>query len=349
MIARKITVTPVFGVVDEFMDGEAFPTTDLPFEVGPGVFLADVHEQLRTADYSLWAREYLSKQDVKELQGWHYALVHYFDSEEYLTSEPEELSRELVYRVFLGLRIVRPSWTPYQFLRAAVRADGSFSPSGFSKAEGRLSVSSCDAANSIRRRDAELLRRIVPPLLNAYEARCRPVVRAIGILELGYISRFNDAKQLLWTTALDGMLTSAKHWGSTLAVRRIQDLIGSATRIYDAADFPSYINLPTLTVGQSLPDIYKFRNKLAHGEWAPSEFLERLGYRGKAGEQLNYADVLLEATGIILRKSLIRILADNLLAVFQTKDALDWYFSRRGLVNKGMRQRGFSSREPSFH
>ncbi len=79
-ITQKVTVTPVFGLAERFADEQEFGPRDLPFAVGPGVFLADVHEQMRNADYSLWARRYLSKADVEELQGWRYALVHYFDA-----------------------------------------------------------------------------------------------------------------------------------------------------------------------------------------------------------------------------------------------------------------------------
>lgn len=313
------------------------------------MFLADVQQQMKEADYSLWAKQYLSKEDVKELQSWHYALVHYFEAEQYQTSAPEEASRELVHRVFLGLRIVRPSWVPYQYIRAVVRPDGSFDPGGFSKAEIRLTVSSCDAANSIRRKDAELLQAIVPALLEAYESDHRPLKRAVRILELGYISEFYDVKQLIWVTGLDSLFTSTRHWGSDLALRRIRRFIGPDTRIYDPSDFPSYMQVPSLTVKDVGRDVYRLRNKFAHGEWVPKEFLDRLGYEGKAGERLSYADVLLEATGIILRMSLIRALRENLLEHFRTKDALDWYFSRAGLVTKRKTAQAFTTREPSVH
>ena len=349
MVAKKVTVTPVFGLADEFIDGGDFTSEDLPFEVGPGVFLADVYQQMKSADYSLWAQRYLSKEDVKELQGWRHALVHYFESEEYLTSAPEEDSRSLVQRVFWGLRIVRPSNMPYQYLRAVVKSDGSFDPNGFSKSEGRLTVSSCDAANYIRKRDAELLRDVVPALLRAYDTDCRTVQRAVRILELGYISEFIDVKQLMWVTALDALFTSAEHWGSELAVRRIQHLIGPETRVYEPADFPSYMVVPSVTVKQIARDVYRLRNKFAHGEWVPKEFMDRPGYSGKAGEGLNYADVVLEATGIMLRMSLVKILGQNLLEVFGTKEALNWYFSRAGLMNKKRIARGFQGREPSVH
>ena len=350
MIVRKITVTPVSGVSDALMDGAAFPAADLPFEVYRGVFLANVNEQVRNADYSLWARDFLSKEDVNQLQGWHYALIHYFDSEEYSTSDPEERSRAQVQQVFLGLRIVRPSWTPYQYLRAVVQPDGSLSPSAFSKAAvKRLTVPSCDAANTIRNMDADLLRMIMPALLDSYRSDRAPVTRAMRIFELGYISQPFDVKQLMWVTALDSLFTSARHWGSDLAIRRIKNFIGADSRIYDLVEFPTHVTVPSFTVGDVAGDIYKLRNKFAHGEWVPKEYLDRPGYRGKAGNPLSYADVLLEATSIILRMSLIRILKDDLLEVFRSKDALDWHFSRHGLVNKRKSPRGFSVREPSFH
>jgi hypothetical protein len=351
MIVKKITVTPVLGVADAFMDGETFSPGELPFEVGPGVYIADVHEQMKDLDYSLWARRYLSKEDVKQLQHWRYALVHYFEAEEYMTSSPEEASRALVQQVFVGLRIVRPSSVPYQYVRAVVRPDGSFDPGGFSKAEGRLSAPSCDAANSVRPRDAQLLRAIVPTLLRAYETDCRPVTGAIRILELGYIAEFPDVKQLMWTTGLDALFTSARNWGSDIASRRIMNFLGPDTRIYEPGSFPSYLAVPSLTVKDVLLDVYRLRNKFAHGEWIPKEFLDRPGYIGKAGESLNYADVLLEATSIILRMGLIQILRENQLEIFGTKDALDWHFSRvRLLAKEKNRTRGvFRHREPSVH
>jgi len=139
--AQKITITPVFGLPQPFMDDhDDFSSKDLPFEVGPGVYLADIHEQMENADLTLWAREYLSKDDVKKIQDWQYALVNYYDEAQYLHGDPEALSRELVHRIFIGLRIVRPSSVPYQYLHAQIQPDGSFEPSGFMRAEMRLTV-----------------------------------------------------------------------------------------------------------------------------------------------------------------------------------------------------------------
>jgi hypothetical protein len=323
--AQKVTITPVFGLPQPFMDdNDDFSSKHLPFEVGPGVYLADIHEQMENADLSLWARDYLSKEDVKKIQDWQYALVNYYDEEQYLQSDSEELSRELVHRIFIGLRIVRPSWVPYQYLHAQIRPDGGFEPSGFMRAEMRLTVFPCDSWAPIRRKDAEMLRVIVPALLKAYETNCQPVTRAMRILEVGYISEFPDVKQLMWAIGLESLFTSSEHSGAQLAIHRIRQFLGSKTPVYEQSDFQRHVSVPSLTLKNVLGDIYDVRNKLAHGEWIPKEYLEKPGYNGGA---CSYGDILLEATGIVLRLALIKILRESLLEAFGTKDNLDRHFS----------------------
>ena len=335
---QKITITPIAGLPDPFLDGEIFDSSHLPFQVGPGVDLADIHNQMQSADFSLWAREHLSQHEVKELREWRYALVHSYEAEEWLHSDPEVRSRELGQQIFLGLRIVRPSPTPYQYLQARVRSNGSFDPFSFSKAETNLTVPSCDSISPVRRQDAELLKAITPALIEANETDCKPLRRAVRILELGYISEF-DVKQLIWVTGLDALFTSSKHWGADVAISRVQHFLGPDRPIYKPADFPSYVLVPDFTVKDVLPDIYKLRNKFAHGEWVPQEFLNRPGYSGKAGESLNYADVLLEATSIIFRAALTKIFGESLLELFCKKEELDKYFAGFGLVRRKKRIR----------
>ena len=165
---RKITITPVLGLPQPFIDQDDFNSKDLPFELWPNVFLADIRDQMKELDLTLWAREYLSKHDVEKIQGWDYALVHYYDEEEYVHTEAERQSRELLHQIFIGLLIVRPSRIPYQHLHARVQANGRFDPSAFSRAEMPLTVFPCDTWTPIRRMDAELLKAIVPTLLQSY-------------------------------------------------------------------------------------------------------------------------------------------------------------------------------------
>ena len=283
-----------------------------------------IHEQMENADFSLWARDYLSKEDVKKIQDWQYALVNYCDEEQYLHSDPEALSRELVHRIFIGLRIIRPSSVPYQYLHAQIQPDGSFEPSGFMRAEMRLTVFPCDSWSPIRGKDAELLKAIAPALLRAYQTDCQPVKRAMRVLEVGYISEFPEVTQLMWIAGLEALFTSTSYSGAAAAIHRIRQFLGSKTRVYEQSDFSSHVSVPSFTLKNVLEDIYKVRNKLAHGEWIPKEYIEKPGYVGGAH---SYADVLVEATGIILRLALIKILRESLLETFGSKDNLDRHFS----------------------
>jgi len=321
---RKITVTPVFGLPEPFTDKDDFGSKDLPFEIWPSVFLSDVREQMKGMDLTLWAREYLSKHDVEKIQGWRYALVHHYTEEQYLHGDAELQSRDLLHKIFIGLRIVRASRTPWQYLHARIEQNGSLDASGFSRAEMPLTVLHCDLWAPIRRNDAGLLKTIVPALLVAYDTNCEPITRAMRVLEMGYISPFADVKQLLWVTGLEALFTSAKYSGAAVLIYRLRQFLGSKTRVYEPADFHVGVTVPSLTLKNVLPDIYTVRNRLAHGEWIPSSFLNRPGYSGGAK---SYADILVEATGIVLRRALIKIFKESLLETFTDKDRLDRYFS----------------------
>ena len=321
---RKITVTPVFGLPEPYTDKDVFSSKDLPFEIWPNVFLSDVREQMKGLDLTLWAREYLSKHDVEKIQGWKYALIHYYDEEQYLHSDAELQSRDLLHKIFIGLRIVRPSRVPWQYLHARIEPNGNLDASGFSRAEVPLTVLPCDLWAPIRRNDAGLLKAIVPALLKAYEANCEPLTRAMRVLEMGYITPFPDVKQLLWVTGLEALFTSATYHGAPVVIHRIRQFLGSKTRVYEQADFHIGVSVPSLTLKNVLQDIYTVRNRLAHGEWIPGEFLSRPGYPGGAK---SYADILVEATGIVLRLALTRIFKESLLETFGDKDKLDRYFS----------------------
>jgi hypothetical protein len=99
-------------------------------------------------------------------------------------------------------------------------------------------------------------------------------------------------------------------------------------------DVPQYLSPPKITLGAIIEDIYAARNAFAHGKWVPKEYLERPGYKGARGDNLTYADILLEATSVILRGAILKILQDGLLDFFADKQKINDYFAKLGLVRK---------------
>jgi hypothetical protein len=320
---KKITIVPVGRLADQLLDSEAFDPKELPFAVTSDVCLADVSEQMKHLDLDLWGREYLSKHDIGQIRGWKHALIHSYSEEEYLHGSPQEQSRELLHKIFIGLRIVQPSRTPFQYLHARLKPDGSLDPSAFSRAEMPLTVCSCDNLIPTRRSDAELLKTITPSLLAAYESKCQPVTRAISVLETGYNSRSVDVKLLLWVSGIEALFASSNYNGASIVTLRVKHFLGSKTEVYDSTAFPSFLLMPKLRLKDVLDDIYRMRNRVAHGEWIQKEFLDKPGHRGGAH---SYADIVLEATGITLRFALIKLLKDSLLEIFGDKENLDRYF-----------------------
>jgi hypothetical protein len=320
---QKITIVPVARLAQKFPDGEGLSPDDLPCAIASNVALADIGQQMKSLDLELWSREYLSRHDVERIQGWKYALVHYYSEEEYLHGTPESQSRELLSKIFVALRVVRPSNVPFQYIHARIKDDGSFDPSGFSRAEMPLTVSARDKWATIRPKDIELLRALVPALLAAYETKTRPVTRAVNLLETGYNSPSFDVKLLLWVAGWEALFASSAYNGAPAVTGRLRHFLGSRTRIYDAADFPTLLMLPDLTLKDVLEDIYRVRNSLAHGEWVPDDIMRKPGHSGLAS---SYADILLDASGLALRLALARILRQSLLETFRDKGKLDTFF-----------------------
>jgi len=114
-----------------------------------------------------------------------------------------------------------------------------------------------------------------------------------------------------------------------VATERIKKFLGATFEIY--ADSPPHVSPPTLTLGDIIGDVYTARNAFAHGNWLPEEFTARPGYRGVRGESLSYADVVLEATSVILRASLLKIFRQNLVDLFSDKPSMNLYFDQFGL------------------
>src|SRR5262249_22955041 len=141
------------------------------------------------------------------------------------------------------------------------------------------------------------------------------------------------ARYLLWCSAIESIYTShgGEHQGSLVAKSRIKWFLGEDTSIYAAGDIPSLLQDPHLTVGQIVPDLYKMRNFIAHGDKIPDPFFQdilRDGLNGGVAKR----EVLLEAASFIVRTSLLRILRGGLLHHFADAGPAEAYFGAQNLT-----------------
>ena len=84
----------------------------IPFEVRTGVLLAHASGVVRKEHFDLWST-YLSDRDREALTGIRFALVNDFFSEE-PRGRLEQESRELLHKVFICLRLIKPTRTVFR-------------------------------------------------------------------------------------------------------------------------------------------------------------------------------------------------------------------------------------------
>lgn len=123
-----------------------------------------------------------------------------------------------------------------------------------------------------------------------------------------------------------------------MAKERIKWFLGGNTPIYGPGDIPDYLPQPNITIGDIVDDLYRVRNFVAHGDRIPDEFFQRTMRQGLNGA-LNVLVVLNEAVSFIVRKSLLRIVQDNLLDHFASAGTAEAYFAAAGLTRSAIKQR----------
>ena len=112
-----------------------------------------------------------------------------------------------------------------------------------------------------------------------------------------------------------------------------RSFLGEGTLIYTPGEHPEFEFLganPT-TVGDIIEDVNIVRNCIAHGERIPDKyFAEEAGRDGLNG-RVSYISVLDDALAFIVRETLRRILAGNLVDNFTSRRTVSLFWKAQGL------------------
>jgi hypothetical protein len=114
--------------------------------------------------------------------------------------------------------------------------------------------------------------------------------------------------------------------------------LGAETPIYEAGDLPDFLPKTNILIRDVVDQLYDVRNYIAHGDRVPDKFFQHKMRRGVNGD-LSLIPVLVEALSFILRKSLLRILTENLLSHFESAASSESYFGAVGLTNSDIREK----------
>jgi len=325
---------------------ELFDLNKLPFPLTENVQIEDVSSRFRQDAFDLW-REHIGIDRWKVLKRIRYALVHRYDSgptfneeTKRFTSETEitQQSENLVRSLVACLRLIRPMRQSVSLIHGDIREDGSFDARGFeTPPEDFIEVPEAHKLFALRNRDADDLRAYAPEFLRAMRGHFWKFRMAIQFHERGYfLPQDWKARYILWCAAIEAIYTThnREHKGSHVAKARINWFLGENAPLYEQEHH--WDNHSTLTIGQVVDNLYEQRNYIAHGDKIPDEFFNHAERSGIAGPVLR-PEMLTEAVSFVVRKSLLKILKNNLLRHFADAGSAEAYFAAQNLTNSALR------------
>jgi hypothetical protein len=328
---NEIVIHPIYELEGEWGDHPPFDLKLLPFEIYDSVFIEDVSSLFHEKTFS-WVGDGLSRNDLETLSSVRYALVRrqQIASDSIVISKAENSDIEPVEVIMACLRIIRPMREKLGLMRGELLQDGSLNVKQFGHPYNVINVPDVEKLFSFRTQDAMLLREIAPSMIRASKGEYWKFRMAIEFYQTGHFQQLSYKPRVFFRCSAIEALFSSKaktKQGSGVVKGRVNKFLGANTCIYDPGDIPPYFPQATeITVGSILDRIYEVRNCIAHGDKIPDELFRKILRQG-VNDRLNIVAVVDEAVSFIVRKSLQRILVDDLLEHFRDSDSVDAYFT----------------------
>jgi hypothetical protein len=305
-VTEKYTIAPLY--VDPF--GSHPP---VPFPVTEEVSFDSVEGVLEPKNFSLW-EGHASPEALKALSKITYGLVHRFSSSPYFQGETEESSRELVHRLFVCLRVVKPTRTPFFYVQYQM-IDGKKDVFTFVAPEDSLSLNlpESEVLNHLNTEDLRTLKRLAPPFLKAQKEGPAYLRRAIRYYESGYVSvREADLQLTVWMMGIEALFSYDDEPCDVKTIKaRIADVVGLTTDIYTEFDQRDLYAAKPVRVGDVLDQMFELRNRFVHGAWVPKAWFDQNVRMAISGGSLTMADVVREAASFVLRSGIRHRLLNN--------------------------------------
>jgi len=300
----KATVAPISHGAWDF---EQF----LPFTIGQGVTVERIPGLFSASHFELW-RDYVSLNDRKDFESVRYALVHDFSSSEHL-GKIEQDSHELVHRLFVLLRLVKP--TRSRFSAVQVKRLDPKDPTRIEifrfthPIQVPLNIPEAETLNTVNPHDLETVRDLAPRFLETIARGPAYVGRAIRYYEEGYADIRDPALQfIIWLMGIECVVSREEEGVARDALqRKIAAAVPLDTNIYEHWGEYAYLPgpFPVLRLGEIIDDMFELRNRFAHGLWVPQQWISRVIFTRPGREAVSYADALRGAAAFLLRRLIL--------------------------------------------
>ncbi|HEV3276308.1 MAG TPA: hypothetical protein VG860_05790, partial [Terriglobia bacterium] len=310
MPQRKLRIVPLFNTED-LGQGR--------IDLTGGFSIEDIKGLVSAPSFQTWRRR-ISDEELDEMLRWDLAIVHEFWSD--LGLGPEEERSAITTRFLVAFcRFLHPTQThDGWFIQGAPMGNEPFRVNQFSHRPGPVFLEDCEARSGLARPEAFQeaaqfvadFRRLTDSILDETFG-FNPIVIAVRLSEQAYLDFDPQMRLLKRVMALEALFASEATYGKRALVPRVARFIGENTPIYPGSAV-------AYTVGSVIEDICILRNAFAHGNVVPDQLVGTPPESAVASVNVkSYADVLREASAVIVRTVLLRIFREKLLAAFSNK------------------------------
>jgi hypothetical protein len=318
----------------ERLSGQAFDLSQLPFNIMPNVEVADVSALLPSSMFENLRAE-VGRHRMRFVDGTvKHAFVHRYEEhpEAPTFQESSKISKrndELLNEVFACSRIVRPTRRQGS-VTGYLNDNGTVGLRQTTFPDSALDVPEALKLFAFRNRDLENLRALIGAFLKALHGEYWPFRMALQYYYMGYEVNDWKGRYLCWGSSALHALYSPN---SDKLVRRIKGFLGEDTPIYPPAEHPEFefLQPEATTIGDVIEDINVVRNCIAHGERIPDKYFGTDTGRSTLNGKVNYISVLDDALAFIVRETLRRILAENLVDGFTSRRSVSLFWKSKGL------------------
>jgi hypothetical protein len=333
IMADKITLYAINAVGAPWDDESPFDMRVLPFTILPEVTVENISELFNENTFS-WAGQTISNTDLADLKSVRYAIVHRYKTAYPFQGDEENESEDLVTKIAACLRLIRPMRQRALVMRGVMTQQG-LDVHHFDHPINLMDVPEVQKLFHLRNADLELLRDVAPRFLTAMNGDYWKIRMALQYHDAGHWQdTFWKPRFSLWVSGVEALYTTpdSEHNGRLVTIERVKDFLGPDTNIYDPGDIPKYLPQAKFTVSEVMEDAYTVRNFIVHGERVPDKFYSTGRSSSGGTPDINRIGILFEGLSFVLRKSILRVLRDNLLEEFKSKSASRKYWSTRLLT-----------------
>lgn len=282
----------------------------LPFRLTHDVAVDSLKGRLQPSNFLVWDR-FVPKQSIEWFTDMDCALLHRFFSPEG-TGQKEQDSKNLVHKIFICLRLIKPTRTPFAVVQFKIKPDRQPDVFSFTEAAdpASLLLPESEVLNRFFPGDLVELRDLLPKFFAVDTAQgAQHIRRAIRYYEAGYEEMRDPVLQFtVWMMGIESLFSMGEKQYEPDNVReRIRAEVGSQD-IYRGFAHRDLYHAEVLEVGNVVDDLFRLRDLFVHGRWVPDQWVERHMRRSISGPNINYADVLRESASFILRVGLLKAL-----------------------------------------